>query len=173
MPWHPGDDGKEGRQMLSRRSVLLGCTFIAFAAPAALHAQEAWTSYRNSRYGTSIAYQEFFEPDPPPANGDGQSFTGPEGANFRVYARQNSGDETPAGYLRELLAEPSHANVTEQSIKDNRVTITGTRGSLNYYESYLFSPRGVVHAFEMEYPAKFESDYAPTVERMARSFTGP
>jgi hypothetical protein len=159
--------------MLSRRLVLLGCASIAFAAPVSLRAQETWTSYRNARYGTSIDYQEFFEPDPPPANGDGQSFTGPEGANFRVYARQTSGDETPASYLRELLAEASHANVTDQSIKDNRITVTGNRGSLNYYESYIFSPRGVVHAFEMEYPAKFQPDYAPTVERMARSFTGP
>jgi hypothetical protein len=159
--------------MLSWRSALLGCTLLISVVSAALHAQEAWTTYRNARFGTAIAYQEFFEPDPPPANGDGQSFTGPEGANFRVYARQIGGGETPATYLEELLAEPSHSNLTGKSIKGDRVTLTGNRGNLNYYETYIFSPSRLVHAFEIEYPAKFQSDYAPTIERMARSFAGP
>jgi len=159
--------------MLSRRLLLLGCTLCFFEMPAAVHGQEAWTTYRNARFGTSIAYQEFFEPDPPPANGDGQSFTGPEGANFRVYARQNSGNETPATYLAELLADNSHSSVTYKSIQKNRVTIVGNRGNLIYYEAYIFSGRGVVHAFTIEYPAKFKSAYDPTIRRMARSFTGP
>jgi len=159
--------------MLSRRLLLFGCTWCYFEISAPVHAQEAWTTYRNARFGTSIAYQEFFEPDPPPANGDGQSFTGPEGANFRVYARQNSGNETPAAYLAELLADRSHPRVTYKSIEKHRVTISGIRDNLIYYETYLFSGRGVVHAFAIEYPAKFKSAYDPTVRRMARSFIGP
>jgi hypothetical protein len=159
--------------MLSRRLLLLGCTWCYFEISVPVHAQEAWTTYRNARFGTSIAYQEFFEPDPPPANGDGQSFTGPEGANFRVYAWQNSGKEAPAAYLAELLADRSHPRVTYKSIEKNRVTVSGIRDNLIYYETYLFSGRGVVHAFAIEYPAKFKSAYDPTIRRMARSFSGP
>jgi hypothetical protein len=159
--------------MLSRRLLILGwvCTLVEYPRPG--HSQEAWTTYQNSRFGTSIAYQEFFEPDNPPENGDGQSFTGPEGANFRVYAHYNIDNETPASYLAQLLADPSRPNVTYKRIDNNRVTISGIRGALIYYDAYIFSRRGVVHAFEIEYPAKFKNDYDPTIQRMARSFTGP
>lgn len=159
--------------MLSRRLLLAGGAVWIFKIPAAVRAQEAWTSYRNARFGTSIAYQEFFEPDPPPENGDGQSFTGPEGANFRVYARHNNDNDTPESYLAKLLADGSHPNVTNTSIQKNRLTISGVRGDLIYYEAYIFSGRGVMHAFQIEYPAKFKSDYEPTIQRMARSFAGP
>ena len=159
--------------MLSRRLFLLGSALCLVEIPAAVQAQEAWTTYRNARFGTSIAYQEFFEPDPPPENNDGRSFTGPEGANFRVYARYNINNETPASYLAELLADQSHPNVAYKSIQNNRVTISGIRGSLIYYEAYIFSGRGIIHAFQIEYPAKFKTDYDPTIRRMARSFTGP
>ena len=159
--------------MLSRRLFSLGFFWSLVVIPAQGHGQEAWTSYRNARFGTSIAYQEFFEPDPPPANGDGQSFTGPEGANFRVYARQNTDGETPPSFLAELLRDPSYPNVSYSHVAGNRVTISGIRGSLIYYSAYIFSARGVIHAFEMEYPARFKVSYDPTVQRMARSFTGP
>ncbi len=159
--------------MLYRRLIIFGCAWLLFEAQSQGHSQEAWTSYRNARFGTSIAYQEFFEPDPPPANGDGQSFTGPEGANFRVYARQNADNKTPASYLAELLADASHPNVRYTHIGNNRVTISGVRRNVIYYDAYIFSERGVVHAFEMEYPAKFKASYDPTVQRMAHSFKGP
>jgi|SRR4051812_19673730 hypothetical protein len=158
--------------MLSRRLLLLGGTFCFFEGTTVVYAQEAWTTYRNPRFGTSIAYQEFFEPDAPSANGDGRSFKGPE-ANFRVYARQNSRNETPATLLAELLADRSHSNLTYKSIQKNRLSISGIRGALIYYESFIFSARGVVHAFMIEYPAKYKSAYDPTIKRMARSFTGP
>jgi hypothetical protein len=159
--------------MVTRRLMVLGGAFCLAGIPAAVRAQEAWTTYQNGRFGTSIAYQEFFEPDPPPENGDGRSFTGPEGANFRVYGRYNLNKETPAGYLAELLADTSYPNVSYKVAQSNRVTISGRRGDLIYYNTYIFSRRGVIHAFEIEYPVKFKTDYDPTIRRMAGSFTGP
>ena len=159
--------------MLSRRLFIFTCAWFLFEVQGQVYGQEAWTTYRNARFGTSIAYQEFFDPDPPPANGDGQSFTGPEGANFLVYARLNAGNETPASYLAKLLADSSHPNVRYTHIGNNRLTISGVRGDLIYYDAYIFSRRGIVHAFEIEYPTKFKASYDPTVQRMARSFTGP
>jgi hypothetical protein len=158
--------------MLTRRLMVLGGALCLAELPTTVRAQEAWTTYRNARFGTSIAYQEFFEPDPPPENGDGQAFTGPEGANFRVYAGYNIDNETPTRYLAKLLADGSHPRVAYKSVQNNRVTISGTRGSLIYYEAYIFA-RDVIHAFAIEYPAKFKTDYDPTIRRMARSFAGP
>jgi hypothetical protein len=159
--------------MFSRRFLVLGGVWFLFNVQGRAYGQEAWTSYRNARYGTSIAYQEFFEPDAPPANGDGRSFTGPEGANFVVFARLNEDNETPATYLAKMLASPSHSNVRYTHIGNNRLTISGIRGELIYYDAYIFSRRGIIHAFEMEYPARFKSSYDPTVQRMSRSFMGP
>lgn len=159
--------------MILVRQLIFACLLLILGFHGHAFGQEAWTSYKNARFGTSIAYQEFFEPDPPPANGDGQSFTGPEGANFRVYARQNADNETPASYLAQILANSSHPNVAYTHISKNRLTISGFRGDRIYYEAYIFSGRGVLHAFEMEYPARFKASYDPTVRRMARSFKGP
>jgi len=158
--------------MLSRRLLfpLLGACLLAGLEP--LRAQEAWTHYRNGRYGTSVDYQEFFEADPPPVNDDGQSFTSPE-AKFSVYARLNRGGETPKSYLADLLADADYAKTTYRNIAGNRLTISGYRGGNTFYEVYLFSPRGVVHALVLAYPTQHQNDYDAMVTRMARSFTGP
>ena len=158
--------------MRSRRAVLLMSGLLLSTVCGAAHAQESWTRYRNARYGTAIDYMEFFEPDPPPENGDGQAFTSPE-ATFRVFGRYNLDSETPQSYLAQLRADGAHPNVSLELVRGNRLTLSGVRGAAIYYESYIFSKRGVIHSFMLEYPSKHKSDYDAMVRRMARSFSGP
>lgn len=160
--------------MLTRRG-FLGAGLAALAAVAAampVAAQERWARYRNARFGTTIAYQESFEPDEEPANGDGRVFTSPEAA-FRVFGRHNLDGETPQSKLAELKADPDYAGMSYQAITAKRLTVSGLRGGRIFYEAYLFASSGTVHAFQLDYPAAHKAAYDEMVTRMARSFGGP
>lgn len=161
--------------MLTRRSLLwIGCVgaVAGLAAPPPAAAQERWARYRNARFGTTVAYQEFFEAGDEAVNGDGRAFTSPE-AQFRVFGRHNLDDETPQTKLAQLRADPAYAGMTYNAITGRRLTVSGRRGERIFYEAYLFAPSGTVHAFQLDYPAAHKSDYDVMVGRMARSFGGP
>jgi hypothetical protein len=135
-------------------------------------AQESWTRYVNARFGTHVDYMEFFEPDPEPENGDGLSFRSPE-ATFAVFAHYNVLEETPASILAEAVASPDYAGLTYRLAKGNRLTLSGRRGAMIFYEIYLVSKGGTVHGLRIEYPAAHKAAYDAMVARMARSFGGP
>lgn len=156
--------------MLTRRTLIAG--LAAALLPAGAAAEERWARYRNARFGTTIAYQDVFEPGEEPQNGDGRVFTSPE-AEFRVFGRLNLGDETPQSKLAELKADPDYADITFQSITGRRLTVSGRRGEHIFYEVYLFAASGVVHSFMLEYPALYKASYDEMVTRMAHSFGGP
>lgn len=158
--------------MQSRRTFISGLAVGFVANIGRLHAQEAWTHYQNERFGTAVDYQEFFEAGDPPANGDGLTFTSPE-ASFRVFGRLNLGGETPGSVLAATLADGDHAKVTYQNISGNRLTLSGIRGPMTYYEIYQFGPSGTVHSLVLEYPSRYQSAYDTMVARMAKSFSGP
>jgi hypothetical protein len=158
--------------MLTRRQAMLAVGCGLFGASAA-RAQESWTRYVNPRFGTHVDYMEFFEPDDPPENGDGQSFHSPE-ATFSVFAHYNVLDETPQSQLSDALNDPQYADLAYKAIKGGRLTLSGHRGAMIYYESYLYSGgSGVVHGLVIEYPAAYKRDYDAMVTRMAKSFGGP
>jgi hypothetical protein len=143
---------------------------LGVSAPAA--AQERWARYRNARFGTTIAYQEFFEPGDEPANGDGRAFTSPE-AEFRVFGRYNVAGETPQSLLADIKVDPGHLGLSYQAITGRRLTVSGRHGDRIFYEVYLCAPSGVVHTFQLDYPAAHKAEYDDMVTRMARSFGGP
>lgn len=156
--------------MLSRRMFLACVAGLGVSAPAA--AQERWARYRNARFGTTIAYQEFFEPGDEPANGDGRAFTSPE-AEFRVFGRYNVDNETPQSLLADIKVDPGHLGLSYQAITGRRLTVSGRHGDRIFYEVYLCAPSGVVHTFQLDYPAAHKAEYDDMVTRMARSFGGP
>jgi hypothetical protein len=74
--------------MISRRNcVLLGV--IGLVVPTPLMA-ESWRTYRNLRFGTTIAYPDRFRPGRPPENGDGLGFSSADGAAFSVWGSHNA-----------------------------------------------------------------------------------
>src|SRR5262249_28179315 len=74
--------------MISRRDCLLLAAVGSVAATPS--AAEAWRTYHNPRFGTTIEYPERFRPRPPPANGDGLSFSSADGATFSVWGSHNA-----------------------------------------------------------------------------------
>ena len=154
--------------MVSRRALLAA---VVMALPIAAKAQEAWTTYRNSRFGTSIEYPTRFRPGRPPDNNDGLGFTAADGATLSVWGSLNVMEHDVAGleaFLRENGARADR--VTYRAAGENWLVLSGTRGDRIFYARHLFSHRNeIINAFEISYPAALRTRYDPILGRMSRS----
>src|SRR5882724_4934920 len=91
------------RGHISRRA-LIGAALAAIPCAAVARSDEAWKTYVNDRFGTSIAYPSRFKPGRPPDNNDGQSFTADDGAELAVWGSLNA-LERDLGELEASLRE--------------------------------------------------------------------
>jgi hypothetical protein len=60
-------------------------------------------TYENERFGTKASFpsEAFPQRLPAPVEGDGFGWASPDGAQIFIYARQNSGGETPSSIIRD------------------------------------------------------------------------
>jgi hypothetical protein len=154
--------------MISRR-LLLSAALAAL--PWRAQAQEAWATYRNGRFGTTIEYPARFRPGRPPDNNDGLSFTAPDGASLRVWGALNVEEHDTAG-LEAFLRESRDAGerITYRAAGRNWLVLSGTRGERVFYTRYALSHRNeIVNAFEISYPAGLAASYDAVVARIAKS----
>jgi hypothetical protein len=154
--------------MISRR-LLLAAALAAL--PWRAQAQEAWATYRNSRFGTTIEYPARFRPGRPPENNDGLSFTAADGASLSVWGSLNVLEHDVAGleaFLRENLK--ADERVTYRAAGRNWLVLSGTHGERIFYTRHAFSHRNeIVNAFQISYPAALAASYDPIVARIAKS----
>ena len=154
--------------MVSRRALFAA---ILAALPLPAKAREAWTTYRNSRFGTLIEYPARFRPGRPPDNNDGLSFTAADGATLSVWGSLNVMEHDLAGleaFLRENGA--NRDRITYRAAGENWLVLSGTRGDRIFYARHLFSHRNeIINAFEISYPAALRTGYDPIVGRMSGS----
>jgi serine/threonine-protein kinase len=144
---------------------------LLIALPAVAVAQDSWTAYRNTRFGTSIEYPSRFHAGHPPDNNDGQSFTADDGAKLSVWGSFNALEHDVAGLEAFLREDPKEGEkITYRAAGRNWLVLSGTRGDRLFYRRHLFShKREVVNAFEISYPAALASTYNPIVTRIAKS----
>ena len=137
-----------------------------------VQAQETWTTYRNTRFGTSIEYPTRFKPGRPPDNNDGQGFDAPDGATLAVWGSFNVLEHDIAGleaFLRENAAKDE--KITYRAAAQNWLVLSGTHGDRIFYTKYIFSHRNEVeNAFKISYPAALASTYNP-IDRTHRQVT--
>jgi len=153
--------------MISRR--LIVC-FALFAPFPAAQAQEAWTSYRNPRFGTTIDYPARFRPGRPPDNNDGLAFTAPDGATLSVWGSLNVMERDVAGLEAFLREGKQDARVTYRAAGKNWLVLSGVQADRVFYERHVFSHRNEVeNAFQISYPAALAATYDPIVARISKS----
>ncbi len=140
------------------------CASIDVAA-----AQEKWATYMNPRFGATVDYPAnvFTVRDPPPENGDGQSFRSSDGrAQLLIYGAYNAEGDTPQNYLEK------HA---DQGVSYRRTTaryyvISGTRKDQIFYERCNFQPVGdIIVCLSITYPAHEKAAWDPIVARLNKS----
>ena len=157
--------------MIFRSILILTAAAVLAAGPAA--AQKSWKTYKNERFGTSIEYPaDKFIPQPPPENGDGLRFITTDGAEFTVSAINNVLNQNLAAIETAALKDrPLDERITHRERGANWIALSGTKANVVFYERRLLSHRGkIINDFEILYPTRLRSLYAPIVARMAKSF---
>ena len=150
---------------------LLGLILLALPLGAQAQGAESWTTYRNPRFGTTIAYPSRFRPGRPPENNDGLSFAAADGATLSVWGSLNVLEHDLAGleaFLRQNAA--AGERITYRAAGGNWLVLSGTRHDRVFYRRHAFSHRNaIINAFEITYPASLAGAYDPIVARIARS----
>ena len=154
--------------MMSRRALL---SVALIALPAGAAAQEAWSTYRNDRFGTTIEFPARFRPGRPPDNNDGLSFSAPDGATLSVWGSLNVMEHDIAGlekFLRESL--DGGERITYRAAGTNWLVLSGTHGDRVFYQRHALSHRKeIVNAFKISYPTSLATNYDPIVARISKS----
>lgn len=144
-------------------AVGFGASIDAAAAP------EKWATYMNLRFGTTLDYPAsiFTDRDPPPENGDGQSFHSSDGrAQLSVYGANNAEGDTPQRYLEKIAGE----GVSYRRATANYYVMSGTRKDQLFYERCNFQPGGdTIVCFSLTYPAQDKAAWDPIVARLSKS----
>lgn len=157
--------------VITRRSagLMIAGLGVLAAWPAAA---QAWRTYTNPRFGTTIEYPDSFRPGRPPQNGAGLAFSNADTATFSVYGSHNSLEHDLKG-LEAFIREDRAAGerITYEQRGANWFVIAGTRGDATFYERYALSHGGkIVNGFVMQYPGRLQKQYDAIVTRMSRSF---
>ncbi len=133
----------------------------------------SWTGYTNDRFGTRIDYPtDLFEAMQPPVNGDGRSFVTVDGlARFLVYGEHNLDRMGPRALMERDRVLGAYDAVTDQAAGASWYVMAGrTGGDLFYRRVLIDTVEGVVHVFEISYPATDRARYHEIVLRMGKSF---
>lgn len=157
--------------MVSRR-LLLGTALLAWPECALAQQREAWTTYRNARFGTTIEYPRRFRSGRPPDNNDGLTFTSPDGATLAVWGSLNINNDSRETLERATREAQAGDEIWSYSARgENWFVFSGRRGRDGiFHKRYVLSHGGaVINAFDLGYSEALKLDYDPIVTRMSRS----
>jgi hypothetical protein len=152
------------------RSLALTFAIGICASTNVAAAQEKWATYMNPRFGTIADYPAsiFTVGDPPPENGDGQSFRSGDGrAQLSIYGAYNAEGDTPQRYLAKLADE----GVSYRRTTARTYVISGTRQDQLFYERCNFQEgkSDTINCFSVTYPAAEKVVWDPIVTRLSKS----
>ncbi len=147
---------------------------LLLALGATASAQTRWATYANARFGTTADYPAdlFSKNDPPPENGDGQSFrTADERAQLAIYGSYNVENDTPASYVERLVDKKG---VTYKKITKTYYAVSGLRGADIFYERCNFrtGDAAPIDCFQITYPAREKAAWDAIVTRISKSLRG-
>ena len=126
-------------------------------------------TYANPRYGFSIGVPSRMASAPEAAKGDGRAFTW-ERTTLTVYGF-NVGEGIPAPTPASMRAEwvASGAKVTYEAGGTRAFSISGTQGSMVFYDRYLCGAGSCV-AMRWRYPVSEKETIDPAVTQSVKSF---
>lgn len=144
--------------------------------PVVVPAQTAptWESYENPRFGTRISYPaNLFRPLAAPANNDGRTFEGINGAQeFLVFGQHNIDSLDVRGLIEQDVTWGGYDAVTYEKAGDGWYVLSGYKGPYIFYRKVLVDAQTeMLHVFEITYPTALKGDYDAIVRKMAASFT--
>ncbi len=158
-----------------KRLVLLAlaiCVLAGMSASELLAQAENWRTYANPRFGTRADYPAhlFTQAEPPPANGDGQSFTTADRrAKLSIYGSFNATGETPRSYVENFIRP--EGKLAYELIRDTYFVASAERdGRIHYMRcNFTKGDPGIIRCFAIEYPAAEKRHWDAAVKRIASS----
>ena len=155
--------------------VLINVISLAQAAPRHKPTPtEAWTTYKNERFGYSLYYPAgLFSPGQPPDNGSGMTFTSKDGgAKIVVFGVHNGDKLSPTEYRRVLLQEFGGYDKLDYSpIGQTWFVLSGYRGENIYYQKVMFTCSGnVISVLSITFPTAEKPFYESMVELIEDRF---
>jgi hypothetical protein len=148
------------------------------AASSTAGSGTGYVTYRNARFGFSVAVPSSFTAGTPPQNGDGMTF-GPKDhrVTLSVYGSNNVLGDTAASAAASYVAQQNdkHSRVTLNSVSGNTFTASGydSTGTTIWYEHKIVMSN-VEYGIDWEYPAALASQIDPQVTATVRSYVaGP
>lgn len=144
--------------------------------PAAMAGK--WGTYTNPRFGTKVDVPlNGFVADPPPQNGDGQSWTSNDGrGQISVYGSFIVVADTFPGYRRFMLdsAREDGLDITYSASKRGWFAYSGFQGNDIIYVKVVRSENcssPVANHIYLQYPKDQRATYNPIVKQMAKSLS--
>jgi hypothetical protein len=146
---------------------------VVAAPPAASSSEIAYASYKNERFCFQLDTPRGMLAEPPPENGDGQSWKSTDGAaeikawGANIVVAEQSID---ALFADESKDSPVKSRkVTLKAKGAGSFVVSGYEGGEIFYEKYLFAADHYV-AFVARYAPSGKAWWDRAVERMAASF---
>jgi len=163
-----------------RRLTLLFSAVLAVAVPMAsigawaVTDPQTWPRVTHPKYGYSFSYPaDVFTLRPNEAQQDGAVLITADGkAQFVIAAFENDEQQSLEGY-RQFLISGNYAGATIEYApkKSNWFVLSGTRGTLHFYERTTFTCGGkLINSWALYYPLAERAIYDPIVEAMAKRY---
>jgi hypothetical protein len=134
-----------------------------------------WTKIESERYGFLMAYPgSVFTPREGAGGDEGHVLISRDGsARLLVAAFENEAETTLEEYRQQLLEENyKGAELDYAPIKRRGFVISGTQGSMHFYERVSFTCGGrLINSWALLYPVAERGFYDRVVEAIARTYT--
>lgn len=169
-------DERKGRAKRIARMIGIACAAAgiatgAFAGPKL----KQWERIESERYGFMIAYPgSVFTPSASAESDNGHVLVSRDGgARLLVAAFDNETAATLAEYRTQLLTENySGAELDYAPVKKRSFVVSGTRGTMHFYERVSFTCGGrLINSWALLYPVSERHIYDRIVEAVARTYS--
>jgi hypothetical protein len=164
-----------------KKHLVTSCLLALFCAGPVQNADAAgkrfaeWATISHPRHGFQIAYPgNVFTATGGKVSEDGQVFVSHDGAaKLIVGAFANEGNATMDEYRAQLLSDNyAGANIDFAPVRSNWFVISGTRGTMHFYERVSFTCDGrLINSWALLYPASARAFYDRAVEAIARTYS--
>jgi hypothetical protein len=138
------------------------------------NADARYVTYRNARFGFSVAVPTSFTAGAPPEDGDGMAF-GPADhrVSLRVYGSNNVNGDTAASAAAAFVARQrgQQCRITLDSVSGDTYTVSGfdATGTTIWYE-HLIVESHAEYGIDWQYPAAQAGRFDPDVTNTVHSF---
>lgn len=127
-----------------------------------------YQTYRNGRFGFRIDYPKSFVQKEPPANGDGLSFTSPDGKAELTASGGNNYGTNLTGYYSDAMREVD-GELGYHAKGGTWFVLTWKRGDILVYRK-VFVGAGSVNSFTFTFPESQKLEYEMIVTKVEKSF---